>query len=289
MRKYSILTDSGCDLSPETLAKWGVKAINLTFSFPDSQNALTCKDMAIKEFYARMRRGDCAKTASATILNCQRAFLTELSAGKDILYIGMSSGISTTFDTAKLVAEELAGMWKDRKIIVVDSLCASAGLGLAVYLATEKRASGASITECACYVKDILPQLCHWFTVDNLVYLKRGGRISAATAFLGTALQIKPVMHVDDEGHLVNVSKSHGRKNSIRALAAKYKELANDPSSGTYFISHGDCLQDAKLLESVIKESCDDNPASLIIEISPVIGAHSGPGTLALFFLGKNR
>jgi len=288
MRNYEIITDSGCDISAGLLNEWEVKSVSLTFSFPDSRSPLTTMDMDIKEFYAKMRNGECAKTASATILSFQKSFLSALTAGSDILYVGMSSGISTTADTGRLVAEELSKEWPERKIVVVDSLCASAGLGLAVYLAVQKKRAGASLEECAEYVRCEIANICHWFTVDKLAYLKRGGRISAATALIGAALQIKPVLHVDDEGHLVSVSKTHGRKQSIKALCAKFGELAADPAHCVYFISHGDCLDDALALQSQI-EAAWGNRALVITEISPVIGAHSGPGTLALFFVGKTR
>ncbi len=288
MRNYEIITDSGCDISASLLNEWGVKSVSLTFSFPDSKSPLTTTDMDIKEFYAKMRNGECAKTASATILSFQKSFLSVLTSGSDILYVGMSSGISTTADTGKLVAEELSKEWPERKIVVIDSLCASAGLGLAVYLAAQKKRTGASLEECAEYVRGEIANICHWFTVDKLSYLKRGGRISAATALIGTALQIKPVLHVDDEGHLVSVSKTRGRKQSIKALCAKFGELANNPAQCVYFISHGDCLDDALALQSQIKAAWG-NSALVITEISPVIGAHSGPGTLALFFVGKTR
>ena len=130
--------------------------------------------------------------------------------------------------------------------------------------------------------------MCHWFTVDDLVYLKRGGRVSAAAAIAGTVLGIKPVLHVDDEGHLVSMSKTRGRKQEIKALAQKFTELCEEPDSGEYFISHSDCMADAKYLEELI-ESVHGRKAELITDVGPVIGAHSGPGTLALFFFGKQR
>lgn len=285
---FKIYTDSGCDISPALLEDWGVACESLTFRFNDSEQEYANGDMPTKEFYQKMRDGGVAKTAAINTETFAHAFSKALDEGLDVLYIGFSSGISNTFNAGRLAAQELRPHYPDRKIIAIDSLCASAGEGLLVYLAVLKAREGADLEEVAAYVEATRPQLCHWFTVDNLVYLKRGGRVSPTTALIGNALHIKPVMHVDDEGKLVKVSTAHGRKKSIATMAEKYKELAMDPATGHVFISHGDCEEDAALLAKILKEQ-NGVEVELITDVGPVIGAHSGPGTLALFFVGRVR
>ena len=218
----------------------------------------------------------------------REAFEEEIAAGHDILYIAFSSGLSTTYNSGRFALADLSDKYPERKLVAVDSLCASAGFGLLVYLAAKKMADGATLEEVEKFVLDTRLHICHWFTVDDLVYLKRGGRISPAATLIGTMLGIKPVLHVDDEGHLVNVSKARGRQASIHALADHYGELALDKKNGTVFISHGDCLEDAETLRDMLAEEYGAK-VELITDIGPVIGAHSGPGTLALFFVGSAR
>ena len=288
MRDYVIYTDSGCDISPAKLAEWGVPYKSLTFRFNGEEKEYENGEMDIKAFYDKMREGGVAKTAAVNKETFALAFRALLDAGKDILYIGFSTGLSTTYNSARLAAAELAGDYPDAKILTVDTLAASAGQGLLVYLATEKKAAGATIEECAAYIEEIKLHMCHWFTVDDLVYLKRGGRVSGAAAFFGNALGIKPVMHVDNEGHLVNVMKVRGRRTAINTMADKLGETALDAKNGKIFISHGDCLADAEYLASTIAEKFGGQ-VEIITDVGAVIGAHSGPGTLALFFLGSER
>ena len=211
-----------------------------------------------------------------------------LAAGRNALVITFSSGLSTTYQSAVIAAEELQAKYPERTVRVVDSLCASLGQGLLVWYACQKRDAGMSLDELTDWLEENKFRLCHWFTVDDLMYLKRGGRVSAATALVGTMLQIKPVLHVDDEGHLINVAKARGRKASIEALAKKLGELGLPGENSTVFISHGDCIEDAKLLETMLKERYGVQEA-VIGYVGAVIGSHSGPGTLALFFLGSHR
>ena len=287
MRNYVIYTDSSCDLSSELLKSLGVLSESLTFRFTDESVEYKNSDMEISEFYDRMRRGKVAKTSAIN----SETFLTEfekiVSDGEDILYLGFSSGLSTTYNSARIASGELLAKYPEAKIILVDTLCASAGAGLLVKMAADKKENGASIDETAEYIESIKMKVCHWFTVDDLVYLKRGGRVSATTAFVGNMLGIKPVMHVDNEGHLVNVTKVRGRRAAITALADKYGQTHID---GDYevFISHSDCLEDAKTLAEII-ETKYGKKTSLITNVGAVIGAHSGPGTLALFFIGNER
>ena len=286
MDHYVLITDTGCDISPALLKQWDVSCIDLLFHLQGSQEVYVNTDMPSGEFYQKMREGSVFQTAAANMEDFFNAFTPFLEQGLDILYLGFSSGLSNTVNAGQMAVQELLEKYPQRRITMIDTLCASAGQGLMVYLAVQKKAQGASLEETAQYVQETLPHLCHWFTVDDLVYLKRGGRVSAATAFFGGVLNIKPVLHVDDEGHLINMLKARGRKQSIAALAQKYQELAQPDS--LYFISHGDCLEDAQALEALIA-SKNGKKAQLITDIGPVIGSHSGPGTLALFFLGQHR
>ena len=288
MREYVIFTDSACDVSPELLSEWGVKCVPLNFRFTDSEKLYFDNEIPSKEFYDKMRGGAVAKTSALNAAEITAAFEEALKAGQDVFYLAFSSGLSTTFNSARIAAGELSEKYPEAKVVVADSLCASAGQGLFLRLVCDKKAEGLSIDKLFDYVKNTTLNICHWFTVDDLVYLKRGGRISAAAAFFGNALGIKPVLHVDDEGHLVNVAKVRGRKASILAMADKYGETAFDKENGLVYISHADCIDDANFLASLLNDRYGVK-VDLITNIGTVIGAHSGPGTLALFFVGSKR
>ncbi|MBE6559457.1 MAG: DegV family protein [Ruminococcaceae bacterium] len=288
MNPYVIYTDSACDLPADFLEELGVKTQSLSFRFDGSEREYLNNDLKAEDFYAEMRNGKVAKTAAVNTDAFKTVFEKEVAAGNDLLYLGFSSGLSTTYNSGRLACEELSEAYPDRKLLSVDTLCASAGQGLLVYLAVKKKSEGATVEEVASYVESIKLNLCHWFTVDDLVYLKRGGRVSSAVALVGGMLNIKPVMHVDNEGHLIKTGTVRGRKNSLKALADKYETLSLDPQGSVIFISHGDCLDDAHELAAMLKEKGAPD-VRLITHVGPVIGAHSGPGTMALFFLGKER
>ena len=288
MSNYIIFADTGCDILPEQLKEWGIPSLDLTFKFDSDDKEYLNADMDVKTFFDRMRKGGVAKTSAVNMERFRIAFEEILKEGNDILYLGFSGGLSTTSNSARLAAEDLVDSYPDRKIIVIDTLCASAGHGLIVYLTKEKKNEGATIEEAAEYARGLAPQIDHWVTVDDLVYLKRGGRISPTVAFLGNTLGLKPVIHVDKEGKLISVEKIRGRKNAIARLAEKYAEIALDKENGTVFISHADCIEDADALANILKEN-HGVEVKLITYIGPVIGAHAGPGTLALFFVGKGR
>lgn len=288
MANYIIFTDSACDLGPERLSNLGVKCISLTLNYSGDETVYYNDEIDPKEFYDKMRNGAVAKTSAVNTECFKAAFQEELKSGNDILYVGFSSGLSATYNNGRFACEELQEEYPERKLIAVDSLCASAGFGLILALTVDKKNAGATIEEAAQFVKDIRLNLCHWFTVDDLVYLKRGGRISPTVAFVGGLLGIKPVLHMDNEGHLVNVSKVRGRNAAIKALANKFGELAIDSTSGPIYICHSDCEEDANALSEMIK-STYGLKTDVTVNIGPVIGAHCGPGTLAIFFLGKER
>ena len=288
MSNFVIHTDSGCDISPEMLAQWGVPFASLTFRFNGEDKEYANGDMSTDVFYQKMRDGGIAKTAAVNTETFKASFEKTLKEGKDVLYLGFSSGLSTTYNSARIAAAELCESYPDRKVITVDTLCASAGGGLIVRLALDKMEEGATIEETAEYANSLVQKICHWFTVDDLVYLKRGGRVSPTVAFVGNMLGIKPVLHVDNEGHLTNVAKVRGRKTAIQTLADKYGALADQLDSDKVYISHGDCLEDAEALAKILKDRYGAT-VSIITYVGAVIGAHSGPGTLALFFVGKER
>ena len=288
MSNYVIITDSSCDFTPELVRETGVKVLPLTFLLDGHsyKNDPEGSDIPFDVFYAQLRNKKEVKT-SAVNQEAFRVFMkTELEAGNDLIYIGFSSGLSATCSAGTIVARELSEEYPERKVYAVDSLCASLGQGLLIYLAAKKQQAGATIDEVRDYCEQIKLNVCHQFTVDDLMFLKRGGRVSAVTAVAGTMLSIKPVLHVDNDGHLINIAKARGRRASIHALFDKMKATF----TGEYrdvFISHGDCIEDASYLASLIRD--EYGIESVIGYVGPVIGAHSGPGTLALFYIGSER
>ena len=287
MFDYVILTDSGSDLTVEQAKELDISLIDLSLLVEGGEPRKN-RDVDVKGFYGLLREKKSASTAAVNIQDFLVAMGECVDAGKDVLYIGFSSGLSSTFSAGYNAAQELAEAHPDRKIYAVDTLCASLGQGLIVYLAAKMRLEGKSIDEVRDFVEQNKLNLCHWFTVDDLFFLKRGGRVSAATAVVGTMLGIKPVMHVDNAGKLIKITTARGRRASIDALAAKIGETGIDPANQTMFICHGDCIEDAEYLAEKIKK--DYGVKEVVIGYTGVvIGSHSGPGTLALFYLGTER
>jgi len=284
---YRIITDSCCDFPQQMYEKLGLTMIPLSLTYRGTETS-DLSEAFIKELYAGLRAGEVSSTSAANPEGWKAVIEPVLASGQDALVMAFSSGLSTTYQSAVIAADELMEQYPDRTVKVVDTLCASMGQGLLVWYACQKRDAGMSLEALYTWCEDNKLNLCHWFTVDDLMYLKRGGRVSAATALVGTMLQIKPVLHVDDAGHLINVSKVRGRKASIEALAKKVAETGLPGENDTMFISHGDCIEDAKYLETLLKEKYGAKNV-VISYVGAVIGSHSGPGTLALFFLGSKR
>lgn len=288
MNGYTIFTDSGCDIPTATLNEWGVKCVNLTFKFTDSDKEYCNDDMPPKEFYRLMREGASATTSAANVETFKSAFRSELENGNDVLYIAFSSGLSTTYNCARLAAGELSEEFPDRKVLAVDTLAASAGQGMIVYMTMQKQKAGATVDEAAAFADELKKGLCHWFTVDDLKYLKRGGRISPTVALVGTLLGIKPVLHVDDEGHLINITKVRGRVTSLTTIAEKIAANADGKPDSPIYICHADCDDDVNTLKCIIKDKFGLE-TDMVVDIGAVIGSHCGPGTIAVFFHGKER
>ena len=290
MAEYRIITDSTTDLAPEMIRELGVQVAPLCYVMDGStyHNIPGGGEMSDQAFYQKLREGTMPTTTQINSEEFVALFTPVLEAGEDILYIAFSSGLSGTCQSAHLAARELKDRFPERRVEVFDSLCASMGEGLLVYHAATRKNQGATMDEVLAWLKENVLHLCHWFTVDDLNHLKRGGRVSTATALVGTMLGIKPVLHVDDEGHLIPVSKVRGRKQSLDALVKKMEETAIDPKGQVVFLSHGDCLEDAQYVAKQVKEKLGVKEVKINF-IGPVIGAHSGPGTVALFFLGSTR
>ena len=288
MRDFVLMTDSCCDLPASVEQELGLIVLPLSVlqEGREYRNYLDHRELDPAVFYDKLRKGATGSTSAANVAAFHEAMEPILQAGKDVLCLSFSSALSTTYQSAVIAAQELQESYPSSKILVIDTLCASMGQGLLVYLAGREKAAGKTIDEVAAYVEETIPHLCHWFTVDDLNHLKRGGRVSAAAALLGTMLQMKPVLHVDDEGRLIPVSKVRGRKASIKALLDRMEELEID--TDTVFISHGDCLAEVEAMGEEIKKRFGTKTL-LINYVGPVIGNHSGPGTIALFFLGKHR
>lgn len=284
--EFIIATDSTCDLPKEMLRAMGVECIDMLYYVNDVEFGKNdSNQLEFHEFYDSMRNG--ART-STSMVNEQsaREFLCELlSSGKNVLYIAFASALSGSYDNFRRVADELNAK-NENKVYVIDSRSASAGEGLFVTLINEKRRSGATFEETCEYARTIQPHVLHYFVVDDLKYLARGGRLSKGSAFFGNMLNIKPVLHVDEEGRLIPIKKVIGRKKSLKSLFEKMEERY-DKESNIIYITHGDCFDDAKYVSDLIVEKFGVTPK--IMPLSYVIGSHSGPGTVALFFTGSSR
>lgn len=288
-RKFNIITDSGCDMPTSYLQEHSITCVKLGFTMNNVNYEGDCGEkISEKEFYQKLRDGAMPTTYQVTGEMAKSYIEKSLKAGRDALVISFSSGLSGTAGSFVVAARELQEQYPDRKILVVDSLCASMGQGLLLDYAVKKADSGASVEETAKYVEELKPYICHHFTVDNLFHLKRGGRVSGATALVGSILKIKPIMHVDNNGKLVAVGKVIGRKKSLHALVDRLSELADMNENDPVFISHGDCIDDVNYVIGLIRERLP-KVEILVNYVGAVIGTHSGCGTLAVFHKGKQR
>ncbi len=287
---YVIFTDATADLPAEDFRRYEIHVLPMLYRLSE-QDLLydgNWTDERMHALYNRLRGGETVSTSQISPGAYEEAFAPWLEKGLDVLYVCFSSGLSGSFQSSGISASMLMERFPGRKVLTCDSLGATFGEGLAVLQAAENRSKGMTIEENAQWIREHVLKNVHWFTVDDLMYLKRGGRISAATAIIGTTLKIKPVMHVDDAGHLIPVDKAQGRRASLKALAKRMKDSGVNLEAQTVYIGHGDDPEDAVLLAEVIRKTVPVK-AIHIGMINPIIGVHSGPGTIALFFVGSHR
>lgn len=290
---FELVTDSCCNLTEDIIDQYKLHVLPLTFMAEGEdevyQSYLKGRKTDLSQFYTMMREGKVFKTSLPNLAETEALFRELLEAGRDVLYLGFSSGLSGTFEATDILCRQLAGEYSDRKLYCVDTLAASGGEGLLVWHACQHAAAGKDIDFVRDWVEANKLKLAHWFTVDDLMFLWRGGRVSKTSAWAGTLLNIKPVLHVDDEGHLIPMEKVRGRKKSLVGLMEHMVKTADMPvSDQTIFIMHGDCPDEAQWLADKIKSELGVKNI-LINCIDPVIGAHSGPGTMAVFFLASSR
>ncbi len=290
MADYVIVTDSTADLPSEVYSRMGVEVVPMEFIMGDTvyQHYADAREMGFEEFYSRVKAGEKVSTTQINYYTYEQVFLPILEAGKDIIYICFSSGLSGTYQGSKLAAEDLLEKFPERKISCIDSLCASIGEGLLVYRAALLQKSGMGFEELEKWVYDNRLHSCHWFVVDDLEHLRQGGRISTAQAILGTALNVKPMLSVDDDGQLVPVIKLRGTRKIMETFCRKIETDGDHVEEQTVIIGHAGAPGMAAQLEAVLKERGLIKDA-IITDIGPIIGAHVGAGMFALVFMGKRN
>jgi len=290
MADFVLMTDSCCDLPADLAEEIGVEVLPLRLELKgrEYRNYLDGREIGFREFYDTVRSGEMPVTSAVNVGEFEAAMRPILEAGRDILCLCFSYALSTTYQSAGIAAKELADSFPEQKVLVVDSLCASMGQGLLVWLCAREMKRGKTIEEVRDYAEETKGRICHWFTVDDLNHLKRGGRVSATAAFFGTMLSIKPVLHVDEQGRLIPMEKYRGRRASLLALVDHMEKTAVDPANQTVFISHGDCQEDVDLVAGEIRRRFGTKDIR-VSYVGPVIGSHTGAGVVALFFLGSER
>lgn len=285
MSNFHIYTDSSCDLPKEMIEQYDLRVMQLEVIIDDKEPVLN-RDIEAKAFYQQLREGANAKTAAVTPGFFEEHMRKSLEEGYDILYIGFSSGLSTTYNSGAMILNELKGEFPERKMLHLDTLCASVGQGLLVHYAALQREAGKTIEEVYDGVMAMKDKIHHQVTVDDLFFLKRGGRISATAAVAGSILNIKPMIIITQEGKLENVAKARGRKKAMKELVDYMKNTADIEAWNYVFISHGDCLEDATAVKEMV-EAEYPNVKVIISDVGPVIGAHTGPGVIALCHMGR--
>ena len=290
MSDFVMMTDSCCDLSAELAAELELEVLPLRLELEGRsyRNLLDGGEIGFQEFYAKVRSGAMPVTSAVNVGEFDAAMRPILEAGKDILCLCFSSALSTTYQSAVIAGRELEEDFPERKVRVVDSLCASMGQGLFVWLCAQEKKKGKTLEEVLDFAEGAKGNICHWFTVDDLNHLKRGGRVSAAAALFGTMLSVKPVLHVDKEGRLIPMEKCRGRKASLLALVDHMEKTAVDPERYPVFISHGDCREDAEFVAEEVRRRLGVREV-YIHYVGPVIGSHTGAGGMTLFFVGRER
>lgn len=290
MGTFCLMTDSCCDMSAELAAELDLCVLPLSVHIGGEtyRNWLDGREIDFHDFYQRVRGGEMPTSSAVSVGDFEEEMGRHLAAGEDVLCICFASALSATYQSAAIAAEHMRGQYPQRRIVAIDSLCASGGQGLLLYLCGRERQAGKSFEEVLTFAEETKRRVCSWFTVEDLFYLKRGGRISAATALFGTMLAIKPILRVDEEGRLVSVDKARGRRASLLALLKRMEATAYEPENQTVFITHGDCLEDAEFLAEEVRRRLKVRDVQISF-VGPVIGSHAGPGVMALFFLGAPK
>ena len=288
---FEILTDSSCNLPEETIEKLGLNIVSLSYIMGDEEEKRSYvkgQVFDLKGFYDALKAKIPAKTSQVTPEQAREVCRPILEAGKDLLYVGFSSGLSGTYNAVRLALEEFKDEFTDRKIYFVDTLAASAGQAHLVLEACKMRDEGKSIEETHAWIEENKMKLCHFFTVDDLWHLQRGGRVSAGKALVGTMLSVKPVLIINNEGKLVPVGKAKGRKKSLDYLLEKMEQKIDTTAGNKVYIIHSDALADAEYLSEKVLEKHKDLE-TVTVYLEPVIGTHTGPGVCALVFMGDER
>lgn len=288
MKDYIIFTDATADLATNQIDELNINVLPMEFAvdsisykhYPDE------RELLCKSFYGMLRDGRLSTTSQINVSSFIDAFEGHLKSGKDVLYIAFSSGLSGTYASAVAAAKELSEKYIENKVVVVDSLCASGGEGLLVYLAATKKKDGLTLDELFEFIEQIKLKVCQWFTVNDLFHLKRGGRLSSVGAVMGTVMGVKPVLRVDDTGHLIPIHKVRGRAASLKKLAQEFEDSFAGENQGVIFITHADALEEAESLGDLVKGKFSDLHV-VITAMGPVIGTHAGPGAVGIFFVGK--
>ena len=283
---FKIITDSCCDLPAELAADLDLGVANLSVELDG--RAYSEGEMTPKALYDHLRNGKLPKTSAVNPDGWAAVIRPALEQGLDVLVLAFSSGLSATYQSAVIAASELREEFPERKLIVIDTLCAALGQGLLVYTAAGLRSEGKSIDETAAWVEEHKLKLCHWVTVEDLMHLKRGGRVSAATAVVGTMLSIKPIIRMDNDGKLESFAKARGRKAAIKYLLDRMADSLEPDLNETVFVAHGDCLEEAEYLAGEIRSRFGVKNV-IVGYVGAVIGAHTGPGVLVAFHFGKQR
>lgn len=286
---FSIVTDAFCDLPHDFFEKHQVTVMPSGYSVGEtSYDGTPESSLPLKDLYAKLRQGAASKTVALAPDFIANTFRSLLEQGQDIIYLAFSSGLSSTYNSGRIAKEELEAEYPECNILIVDSLCASLGQGMLVDYAVKLRNQGKNAIDTAQELENKKRNLCHYFTVDDLHFLHRGGRVSKTTAILGSVLGIKPILHVNEEGKLISIGKVRGRKQSLENLVQKMEAKTQGCTNDIIFISHGDCEQDAQYVADLVKKKFGIN-SFLIDYVGPAIGSHAGPGTVALFFFGTDR
>jgi len=290
MNDYKIVTDATCDLPAALAEKIGVTVIPMEFTMGNKvyKHYVDAREMSFHTFYERTKKGEMSVTSQINGVTYEQYFEPILQAGNDILYIVFSSGLSGTYQASKIAADDLMERYPGRKIICIDSKAASVGEGMLVYAAVQKKEEGMNFDQLADWVEINRDHICHWFTVDDLNHLRRGGRVSPVSAVVGTALGIKPVLHVDSEGNLIPVFNVRGRKKSLEVLVEQMEKTSIHPEEQIIFIGHGDDIEAAEYLKKLVEEKFQVKDI-IITDMGPIIGAHTGCGIAALFFFGTEK